>query len=477
LSAETSFLPAAPAPVSLKAGVTATQNFTVEFGTPTFWVTRLRPPTSDPEYLVQVNAPIAVRPGQSNVWVGVYSPKLPAAGASLSVSGDGLTLGSSTFRANVFNNLNLISVRISVASNATPGMRSFVVRQGANVAFVNGFLVIPPPIPDQNFDGLDDRFQRQYFPLFTAATAAPTADPDKDGYDNLAEYAAGTNPTNAASNPGQIPPTITGPPESHKVMIGDNVTFAVTVAGTPPFSYQWQYNGAPLTGATNSILLITNVQPAHSGAYVVVVSNASGSATSPAASLTVPTISVWQSSSSYTSPGETAVTCYVENQSGRPLLSLCWRPQVPQGWQLLAVSGQGYPRLENGAIGLTEMPTNNTFSFQYTASVPAGQTGPQEIRGIVEFQVEKLIVLESITVEPITIQGAGPLRLTITRPNLNVVLLSLSGENGRQYAVQISTNLAVWQPLTNFIATQSPVQFQDTATGNRMRFYRAQLRP
>jgi hypothetical protein len=260
-------------------------------------------------------------------------------------------------------------------------------------------------------------------------------------------------------------------------MIGDNVTFAVTVAGTPPFSYQWQYNGAPLTGATNSILLITNVQPAHSGAYVVVVSNASGSATSPAASLTVPTISVWQSSSSYTSPGETAVTCYVENQSGRPLLSLCWRPQVPQGWQLLAVSGQGYPRLENGAIGLTEMPTNNTFSFQYTASVPAGQTGPQEIRGIVEFQVEKLIVLESITVEPITIQGAGPLRLTITRPNLNVVLLSLSGENGRQYAVQISTNLAVWQPLTNFIATQSPVQFQDTATGNRMRFYRAQLRP
>jgi hypothetical protein len=52
---------------------------------------------------------------------------------------------------------------------------------------------------DFNFDGLDDRFQRQYFPLFTATNAAPTADPDGDGMNNQAEQIAGTSPVSATS--------------------------------------------------------------------------------------------------------------------------------------------------------------------------------------------------------------------------------------------------------------------------------------
>ena len=54
-------------------------------------------------------------------------------------------------------------------------------------------------VPDFNFDGLDDRFQRQYFALFTAPEAGPGVDPDGDGFNNQAEYLAGTNPTNALS--------------------------------------------------------------------------------------------------------------------------------------------------------------------------------------------------------------------------------------------------------------------------------------
>jgi hypothetical protein len=46
---------------------------------------------------------------------------------------------------------------------------------------------------------LDDRFQRQYFAPWTIPASAPSADPDKDGYNNMAEYLAGTNPTNALS--------------------------------------------------------------------------------------------------------------------------------------------------------------------------------------------------------------------------------------------------------------------------------------
>jgi len=116
-------------------------------------------------------------------------------GATLLVTGDGLTLGAPVF--STLLGVNFISVPISVASNATPGLRSFVVQRGNDLAYANGFLEIRPPFPDFNFDGLDDRFQRQYFPLFTAPEAGPHADPDGDGFDNLAEYIFGTVPTKA----------------------------------------------------------------------------------------------------------------------------------------------------------------------------------------------------------------------------------------------------------------------------------------
>jgi hypothetical protein len=52
---------------------------------------------------------------------------------------------------------------------------------------------------DSNGDGLPDAWQIQYFGSFSSPDAAPGADPDHDGFANLQEYLAGTNPTNAAS--------------------------------------------------------------------------------------------------------------------------------------------------------------------------------------------------------------------------------------------------------------------------------------
>ena len=52
-------------------------------------------------------------------------------------------------------------------------------------------------------------------------------------------------------------------------------------------SYQWQFNGANIAGASNTNLTLTNVQPTNAGSYTVVVTNSLASVTSAVAVLTV----------------------------------------------------------------------------------------------------------------------------------------------------------------------------------------------
>jgi hypothetical protein len=81
--------------------------------------------------------------------------------------------------------------------------------------------------------------------------------------------------------------TIQTQPQSQTVFAGRNVTFAVAATGTGTLSYQWQFNSNSITGATNSVLTLTNVQPTNAGSYTVVVSDQNGSTISQPASLTV----------------------------------------------------------------------------------------------------------------------------------------------------------------------------------------------
>ena len=83
------------------------------------------------------------------------------------------------------------------------------------------------------------------------------------------------------------PPSLYGGPSSITRFAGQIGTFTASVAGTPPLSYQWWYNGRVIPGATNTTLTLDNVQPVHAGHYVVTVANAFGSVTSPEATLTV----------------------------------------------------------------------------------------------------------------------------------------------------------------------------------------------
>ncbi len=86
-----------------------------------------------------------------------------------------------------------------------------------------------------------------------------------------------------------LPPSILVQPQGQSVPLGTDATLTVVAQGAEPLSYQWRFNGAVMTGATNAILVLKNVLPNHSGSYSVEAKNDLGSATSANAPLQVRT--------------------------------------------------------------------------------------------------------------------------------------------------------------------------------------------
>ncbi len=77
-------------------------------------------------------------------------------------------------------------------------------------------------------------------------------------------------------------------PRSATVRAGASITLSAAAATTgSPLSYQWQFIGGDIDGATAASLVLSNVQPADAGGYTVVVTNTASSITSAVAVLTV----------------------------------------------------------------------------------------------------------------------------------------------------------------------------------------------
>lgn len=86
----------------------------------------------------------------------------------------------------------------------------------------------------------------------------------------------------------QSPPIVTTQPTNQTVTTGQSATFAVVAAGLAPLSYQWQKNGANITGAMSSSYTTPATTSAdNSSTFDVIVSDATGSVTSNRATLTV----------------------------------------------------------------------------------------------------------------------------------------------------------------------------------------------
>lgn len=66
-------------------------------------------------------------------------------------------------------------------------------------------------------------------------------------------------------------------PPDQTAYVGTNITFSADVGGLPPITYQWQFNGTNIDGATNSTLSLINVQTVNSGTYTFIATNNDGS--------------------------------------------------------------------------------------------------------------------------------------------------------------------------------------------------------
>jgi len=84
-----------------------------------------------------------------------------------------------------------------------------------------------------------------------------------------------------------ILPSVTTQPTNVAVAIGGDATFSLEADGTAPLNYQWSFNGTNITDATNSTLMLTNVQMVDAGDYAVQVFNPFGADQSSNAVLSV----------------------------------------------------------------------------------------------------------------------------------------------------------------------------------------------
>jgi Bacterial Ig-like domain (group 2)/Galactose oxidase, central domain/Immunoglobulin I-set domain/Kelch motif len=90
------------------------------------------------------------------------------------------------------------------------------------------------------------------------------------------------------AGPSPAAPTVVTQPKNASVTAGQSATFSVTATGTGPLTYQWAENGAAISGATGSSYTLQSATKSDNGAAIsVAITNAGGTTSSAAATLTV----------------------------------------------------------------------------------------------------------------------------------------------------------------------------------------------
>ena len=160
--------------------------------------------------------------------------------------------------------------------------QSALVNVGDNVTLFINATGAPPLTFQWRFNGADIPGAVQ--PSFTRTNI-------QFAHDGLYTAVVRNNSGSVTSIAAQITvrsaPVIIVQPTDTAVNPGGTAIFSVTAIGTAPLSYQWNFEGTPLSGETNPTLVRSNVQYTDAGAFTVSVFNPVGAAQSNPARLLV----------------------------------------------------------------------------------------------------------------------------------------------------------------------------------------------
>lgn len=207
-----------------------------------------------------------------------------------------------------------------------------------------------------------------YYQWFKDATPIPDATSSTLGFPNVQLSSAGVYTVAVSNSAGtvvsapanlyvQVPPLVVNPPLSLIATAFSAVSFSVTAGPTPPFQYQWRFNGVTLVGQTNSSLQIPSAQPEQEGDYTVLIVNTAGSIVSPAAHLTlqIPAHVTVQ-------PPNTTV---LSGTSNRLITTVIGSRPVTYQWRL---NGVNLPDGAGSIPGSTSGPTNIPYIIPSASS-------------------------------------------------------------------------------------------------------------
>ncbi len=209
------------------------------------------------------------------------------------IYGTPTTAGTNTFRVDMsYPGQTTVSATFTIAILASSGSPPVITNQPAsltnNVGSNPNFSVTAGSIAPLSY---------QWY--FNTNTALPNATNvsltltnvqlSNAGYYRVAitNSAGATNSFNALLTVIQ-PPVLTNNPVSFTNVAGGDATFTVLAGGSAPLAYQWYFNtNTALSDATNTSFPLTGIRASQTGSYLVIITNAGGSVTSPPANLVV----------------------------------------------------------------------------------------------------------------------------------------------------------------------------------------------
>ncbi len=249
-------------------------------------------------------------------------------------------------------------------------------------------------------------------------------------------------------------PYILTQPANQNVAGGQSASFTVMAAGISTPTYQWLKNGSPLTGQNATTLTINPASANDVASYSVIVSNAAGVVTSSAATLTV-----GNSAPSLTPVSDQTVNVGVNVSAA----NVAADPDVPA--QTLTFSLLTGPGSVDPASGLyTWRPQVTDAGTINAVRVVVTDNGSPALSATNAFNV---------IVNPLTQPNAGSAAYAGGQFSLTV-----SGQAGPDYALQVSTDLMNWTTLLITNSPPLPFTFTDPNAGAQpMQFYRIKVGP